>query len=221
MKTKRILRIIAAVAAAVLLASAARAGNIDLATLPARDSVQLTIYNSEDITLVRETRSLSLKKGVNRIQYSWANTLIDPTSVEIRPLDSVDAVDVLDTTYPGDNPQQLVWNIESRIEGQVRFQVTYFTSGLTWSADYVLIADADETKLSFDGNVVIVNNSGEDYQNAQVRLVVGVINLVEKIRDLASRGLSPPVERLAGRELERPGKKSTTAPYAAAESLMD
>ena len=33
----------------------ARADNIDLSTVPQRDSVQLTIYNSEDITLVRET----------------------------------------------------------------------------------------------------------------------------------------------------------------------
>ena len=29
-----------------------------------RDSVQLTIYNSEDITLVRETRIVTFKKGV-------------------------------------------------------------------------------------------------------------------------------------------------------------
>jgi len=33
------------------------AQNIDLATVPSRDSVQLTIYNAEDITLVRETRA--------------------------------------------------------------------------------------------------------------------------------------------------------------------
>ena len=108
--------------------------------------MQLTIYNCEDITLVRETRSLSLKKGVNRIQYSWANTLIDPTSVEIRPLEKAADVEVLDTTYPADRPQQLVWNIDSKIEGAVRFQVTYFTSGISWAADYVLVADPAETR---------------------------------------------------------------------------
>ncbi|MHC4713759.1 MAG: hypothetical protein ACYTAN_10895, partial [Planctomycetota bacterium] len=42
---------------------------------------------------------------------------------------------------------------------------------------------------SLDGYVQIHNNSGEDYENAQVRLVVGVVNLVEKIADLARRGL--------------------------------
>ncbi|MCK4298621.1 MAG: DUF4139 domain-containing protein, partial [Planctomycetes bacterium] len=92
--------------------------------------------------------------------------------------------------------QHLIWSIESELEGQVKFQVTYFTSGLSWSADYVLITDPDETEMSFDGYVQIYNNSGEEYENAQVRLVVGVINLVEKIRDLARRGVRMPPERM-------------------------
>ena len=53
---------------------------VDLVTLPTREGTQLTIYNSEDITMVREHRLLTVKEGVNRIQFSWANTLIDPTS---------------------------------------------------------------------------------------------------------------------------------------------
>ncbi|MHC4711839.1 MAG: hypothetical protein ACYTAN_01035, partial [Planctomycetota bacterium] len=167
----------------------AHGANIDLATVPPRASVQLTIYNSEDLTLVRETRSLSLKKGLNRVQYSWAGTLIDPTSVEMRPLEKGDEIEILDTTFPGAKPQHLIWNIDSKVEDEVKFQVTYFTSGITWSADYVLIADNGEESLSLDGYVQIYNNSGEDYENAQVRLVVGVVNLVEKIADLARRGL--------------------------------
>jgi len=191
----------AAIVALAALAPGSFAGNLDLSTVPPREGVQLTIYNSEDITLVREVRSLSLKKGANHIQYSWANTLIDPSSVEIRPLEHADEIEVLDATFPGDRPQQLVWNIDSKTEGQVKFQVTYFTSGLSWAADYVLIANKDETELSLDGFVQITNNSGEDYGNAQVRLVVGVINLVEKIQDLARRGLI--TEQAAADALER------------------
>ena len=61
-------------------------GKIDLATLPERDSVQITIYNSADLTLVQESRALTLKEGSNKLQFSWANTLIDPTSLEMIPL---------------------------------------------------------------------------------------------------------------------------------------
>ncbi|MCY2950497.1 MAG: hypothetical protein NTU53_00780 [Planctomycetota bacterium] len=42
-------------------AGLAQAKNVDLSTVPARQGVQLTIYNSEDLTLVRETRKVSFK----------------------------------------------------------------------------------------------------------------------------------------------------------------
>jgi hypothetical protein len=175
-----------------MAAGVAQARNIDLVTLPPRDTVQLTIYNSEDLTLVRETRSVTFKKGINRLEFSWANTLIDPTSAYFRPLEHEKDIEVLDTTFPADRPQVLIWNIDSKFEGQVKVEVSYFTSGISWSADYVMITDAAESKATFDGYVTVVNNSGEDYEGAQVRLVVGTINMVEQIRQLAQGGQPPP-----------------------------
>ena len=161
------------------------AKNVDLSTVPDRDTVQLTIYNSEDLTLVRETRKVSFKPGANPLQFSWANTLIDPTSVELRFLTGADKLEVLDTTFPHERPQMLYWNVQSEIDGEATVEITYFTSGISWSADYVLIADRDETEVGFEGFVRVFNNSGEEYEDAQVRLVVGKINLVEKIAQLA------------------------------------
>jgi hypothetical protein len=163
-----------------------RAENVDLSTVPSRSTVQLTIYNSEDITLVRETRAVTFKKGVNPLQFSWANTLIDPTSVELKFLTHADKLDVLDTTFPHAKPQMLYWNVNSQFDGEAKIQITYFTSGITWSADYLCIADKDEKEMSFEGFVRVFNNSGEEYEDAQVRLVVGKINLVEKIAQLAN-----------------------------------
>src|ERR1700754_2085163 len=77
-------------------ASAVAAGNVDLPTVPKRNTVQLTIYNSEDLTLVRETRVVTFKKGVNPLQFSWANTLIDPSSVELKFLTTPDKLEVTD-----------------------------------------------------------------------------------------------------------------------------
>ena len=92
---------VASRAVSALLAFGARLqAAVDLVTLPTRDGTQLTIYNSEDITMVREHRLLTVKEGVNRIQFSWANTLIDPTSIEFRILDKQDKVDLVDTTFP-------------------------------------------------------------------------------------------------------------------------
>ena len=156
-------------------------------TLPTREGTQLTIYNSEDITMVREQRLLTVKEGVNRIQFSWANTLIDPTSIEFRILQQQDKVDLVDTTFPAGRNDALQWNIKSKMAGKIPVEIRYFTSGITWAADYVGIANEDETRLNLTGYVRVTNNSGELYDNAQTRLVVGTINLVEKIADLARR----------------------------------
>ena len=177
------------VLAAALVAAAglraARAENVDLSTVPNRDSVQLTIYNSEDLTLVRETRTVSFKKGDNPLQFSWANTLIDPTSVRLRFLTHPEKLEVLDTTFPHDKPQMLYWNVQSELDGEATVEITYFTSGISWSADYLVVANREETEMKLEGFVRVANNSGEEYEDAQVRLVVGRINLVEKIAQLA------------------------------------
>ncbi|MHC4413980.1 MAG: hypothetical protein ACYS0G_01720 [Planctomycetota bacterium] len=182
-------RLLPAVTFALALPAAAPAGNVDLSTIPDRDTVQLTIYNSEDLTLVRETRHITFRRGVNPLQFSWANTLIDPTSVDLRFKTHAGELDILDTTYPHDKPQMLYWNVSSERDGDAVVEITYFTSGITWAADYVCVSDGDEERMSFEGFVRITNSSGEDYEDAQVRLVVGEINLVEKVADLARRGL--------------------------------
>jgi hypothetical protein len=184
MSGKQLSTILAALAVACS-AAVLQAKNIDLSTVPDRETVQLTIYNSEDLTLVRETRKVSFKPGVNPLQFSWANTLIDPSSVELRFLTHPDKLEVLDTTFPHDKPQMLYWNVQSEIDGEATIEITFFTSGISWSSDYVCIANADETHMSFENFVRVYNKSGEEYEDAQVRLVVGQINLVEKIAQLA------------------------------------
>src|SRR2546421_10705190 len=169
----------------LFLMSPAIARNVDLSTVPKRNTVALTIYNSEDLTLVRETRVVTFKKGVNPLQFSWANTLIDPTSVELKFATNPDKLDVLDATFPHDQPPMLYWNVQSEFDGEATIEITYFTSGITWSADYVAIADKEEKNVAPDGFVRVYTNSGEEYEQASVRLIVGTINLVEKIAQLA------------------------------------
>ncbi len=215
----------AALTAAAFCVIAATGGlleakNIDLSTVPDRDAVQLTIYNSEDLTLVRETRKVSFKPGANPLQFSWANTLIDPTSVELKFLTDADKLTLLDTTFPHDKPQVLYWNVQSKINGEATVEITYFTSGISWSADYVCIADTDETAMHLESFVRVTNNSGEDYEDAQVRLVVGQINLVEKIAQLAQIPMGD-VSRLPEgrrRELRQQGAKYMFDRAATAEA---
>ncbi|MHC4647682.1 MAG: hypothetical protein ACYTBJ_19625, partial [Planctomycetota bacterium] len=99
----------------ILVMAGAASAKVDLVTLPSRDTVQLTIYNSADLTLVRESRALTLKEGENALQFSWANTLIDPTSLEMLPKANADKIDIADLTYPPRVRNLGLWNIESGV----------------------------------------------------------------------------------------------------------
>ncbi|MDF7806987.1 DUF4139 domain-containing protein [Pontiellaceae bacterium B12219] len=172
--------------AAVAICGAVQA-KVDLTTVPARDSVQLTIYNSADMTLVREQRALTLQEGMNKLQFSWANTLIDPTSLEMLPKANADQIDVMDLVYPPRVRNLGLWNVQSRISGKSPVEISYLTSGLSWRAFYMGTLTPDETKLQLQGYVRVTNNSGEDYENAQTRLIVGKVNLIDEIAQLANR----------------------------------
>jgi len=160
---------------------------VDLVTLPSRDTVQLTIYNSADMTLVRESRALTLKNGENKLQFSWANTLIDPTSLEMLPKANADKIDIADLTYPPRVTNLGLWNIDSGVSGKVPVEITYLTSGLTWRAFYMGTLTEDEKTMQLKGYVVVTNNSGEDYENAQTRLIVGKVHILDEIAELARR----------------------------------
>jgi hypothetical protein len=160
---------------------------VDLVTLPSRDTVQLTIYNSADMTLVRESRALTLKDGKNSLQFSWANTLIDPTSLEMLPRADADKIDIAELVYPPRVRNLGLWNIESKVSGKVPVEITYLTSGLSWRAFYMGTLTGDEKTMRLQGYVRVTNNSGEDYENAQTRLIVGKVHILDQIAELARR----------------------------------
>jgi hypothetical protein len=160
---------------------------VDLVTLPERDRVQLTIYNSADLTLVRESRHLTLRKGLNRLQFGWANTLIDPTSVSLRAIEHPDAVQLLDVSYPPRTRGVAVWNVLSEIAGEEPVEINFFTAGLSWNAYYLGTLTPDEQALELKGYVRVRNQSGEDYERAQTRLLVGKVHLIDEILELARR----------------------------------
>ena len=165
----------------------APASAIELVVLPTPDTMQLTIYNSADLTLVRDSRRLTLKPGWNWLQFMWAGTLIDPTSLSLRPLEYADKIDIQQLVYPAGLKDIGRWLIRSEVEGAVPFEITYFASGLSWQAFYVGTMNENETTMDLTGYVNVANHSGQDFQNARTRLIVGQTRLKEEIAWLAGR----------------------------------
>jgi len=136
---------------------------------------------------VWERRNLTVKKGWNWLQFMWANTLIDPTSLSLEPLEQAERIDIQQLLFPARLRELGRWLIRSEVSGQVPFEITYFTSGLSWRAFYMGTLAEDEKMMNLQGYVRVGNNSGEDYENAQTRLIVGKVHILDQIAELAKR----------------------------------
>ena len=171
----------------VCVCSSPAKARVDLVALPQRDAVQMTIYNSADLTLVREKRHLTLHQGLNTLQFSWAGTLIDPTSLDMTPVSRDRDVAVQELSYPPRAKNVGVWKVQSESGGNIPVDISYLTSGLTWQALYMGTLSRNETEMDLQGFVRVTNRSGDDYGQAQVRVVVGQVNLLDQISSLAKR----------------------------------
>jgi hypothetical protein len=80
-----------------------------------------------------------------------------------------------------------LWNIDSNVSGKVPVEITYLTSGLSWRAFYMGTLTEDEKTMRLQGYVRVTNNSGEDYEDAQTRLIVGKVHILDQIAELARR----------------------------------
>ncbi|MEI7835002.1 MAG: zf-HC2 domain-containing protein [Planctomycetota bacterium] len=93
----------------------------------------------------------------------------------------------------------LVWELENRAAARQQFEVAYLTQGLAWRADYVLKlkvaagtpgrAGARELPEVVDtgdlvGYATVTNNSGVAYEQAELKLLAGDVNLVQPPEDI-------------------------------------
>ena len=94
----------------------------------------------------------------------------------------------------------LFWLYTSDFDGQLNCRVSYQTSGMTWTAEYVGVLSSDEKNLDLSGWSSINNTSGKTYIDATLKLVAGDIHRVR--REKPSRFL----KTFAAAEIDVSGK---------------
>jgi hypothetical protein len=151
---------------------------IKLITLPVRQRVEIQLDNP-DATLVEEERIVPLVKGVNQVDFSWANTQIDPNTIVFRVVPrgepaageggaapAADAkpleVSVLSVSYPP-NEAALVWQVSSSGSGSARVRISYLLGNLTKSFNYRAVASNDEKTLTLRQYMRIQNLANEEF----------------------------------------------------------
>src|SRR6266581_2019174 len=105
--------LVAALAIGGLVTSAQ--ARIKLITLPPRERVEIQLDNPS-ATLVEEERIVPLVKGENQVDFSWANTQINPDTIVFRVIGpaaktAIEAK-VLSVSYPP-NEAALVWTVSA------------------------------------------------------------------------------------------------------------
>jgi hypothetical protein len=138
---------------------------VKLITLPVRERVEIQLDNP-GATLVEEERIVPLVKGENQVDFSWANTQIDPNTIVFRVIapegdDELD-VKVLSVSYPP-NEAALIWNVGASASGSARIRISYLLGNLNKSFNYRAIASRDETTLTLSQYMRLQNFANEEF----------------------------------------------------------
>ena len=154
---------------AILFCSDALA-RIKLITLPVRERVEVQL-DHPDVTLVEEERIVPLVKGINQIDFSWANTRIvaDTLVFRVLPDDQAEseAVNVLSVSYPPAE-NALVWSVAATASVAARVRISYVLAGLEKRYHYRAIAANDESQLTLSQYMRIDNVANEDYADSYI-----------------------------------------------------
>ncbi len=84
----------------VFISTQCHAGTLT-STISDQDAVEVTVYNS-NLGLVKDTRHFKVNSGVNELRFMDVASSIMPQTVQIKPLDNVDAFSVLEQNYEYD-----------------------------------------------------------------------------------------------------------------------
>src|SRR5258707_14786912 len=130
----------------ILAMSSTAQARIKLITLPVRERVEIQLDNP-NATLVEEERIVPLVKGENQVDFSWANTQINPDTIVFRVIAPAEEkkleVKVVSVSYPP-NEAALVWTVGSSDSGSARVRISYLLGNLNKSFTYRAVASHDE-----------------------------------------------------------------------------
>jgi hypothetical protein len=179
---------------------------IKLITLPPRERVEIQLDNPA-ATLVEEERVVPLVKGENQVDFSWANTQINPDTIVFRVIAPVGEkkldVKVLSVSYPP-NEAALVWSVGASDSGSARVRISYLLGNLSKTFNYRAVASRDESTLTLAQYMRLQNFANEEFGKTELWAGMGK-------EFLKPVGLNETKEMLVSRSKDVPIRKTYTA----------
>jgi hypothetical protein len=73
----------------------------------------------------------------------------------------------------------LTWKLNSSAAGKFDAELAYITGGLSWHADYNIVAEEKSDIIDLVGWVTFDNQSGKTFRDAKIKLMAGDVNKVQ------------------------------------------
>ena len=81
----------------------------------------------------------------------------------------------------------LEWQLQADKPGKVDAELAYLTGGLSWKADYNLVAPEQGDRVTFVGWITFNNQSGKTFRDAKIKLMAGDVHRVRPPEAIITR----------------------------------
>src|SRR2546430_10381974 len=99
------------------------------------------------------------------------------------------------------------WQLQADKTAKMDAELAYVTGGMSWEADYNIVAPEKSDLLDFVGWVTMDNQSGKTFENAKIKLMAGDVSKIQRREDqgylgneelaMRSAAAAPPVSEKA------------------------
>jgi hypothetical protein len=79
------------------------------------------------------------------------------------------------------------WQINADKSGKMDAELAYVTGGMSWEADYNVVAPETSDLLDLIGWVTMDNQSGKTFENARIKLMAGDVSKIQRAEGVAFR----------------------------------
>lgn len=119
----------------------------------------------DNLALIEQQRKVTFNKGINQINFVGVDEgiILESVNAQIR------GCRLLEKKFIP--PATLVWKIESEVNGEADFFISYLTRGIKWNLNYQMEIDEEEKFLNLSAWLNLENKGGVSWWDTNLTLV--------------------------------------------------
>lgn len=115
--------------------------------------------------MIKQEKTISLNKGINRITFSPVSEGIIIESI----YPYIEGCQFLEQKFSP--PSTLIWKVSSDLEGEANLELAYLTRGVDWQVNYQVLIDAEEKNLFLSSSLTVENKKGASWWDVDLNFI--------------------------------------------------